>query len=315
MSRNRLGRLKGNTQATNFWESATKNVDYFTFYYNRLLELSTSMFEWKNLPPTIDPRYLELALFTDGRAVFFKDDGLDDYLALRCTIGGDWNVYNIPKTRRAYATNGYSNNSLNEDNSVIIYNNMIHSGSQQVCEIYATKLAELDRTIDVNINAQKTPVLIQGNENQRLTLHNLYMKYEGNEPVIFGDNNLNVEGIKVLRTDAPFIADKLYEQKSQIWNEALTYLGISNVNALKRERMIVDEVTRNLGGTIASRYSRLDMRREACKQINALFGLDIWCDYKEDYQMINNEANDTTQGEELKGEPNQDVDSGGEVVE
>ena len=66
--------------------------------------------------------------------------------------------------------------------------------------------------------------------------------------------------------------------------------GFSNINIQKKERLITDEVTRNQGGTIASRYSRLESRRDACKKINAMFGLDIWCDYREDFQAIDPES-------------------------
>lgn len=286
-----------------FWESASMNNSTFMQYYNRLLELSVSMFEWKNLPPTIDVRFLELALFSDGMAVFFKDDVLG-CLALRTMIGGTLNVYQIPNIRTAYASNGY-NKILNEENSVIIFNNLIHTNSMLDVEMFARRLYNIDRIIDVNVNAQKTPILITCDENQRLTMKNLYMKYDGNEPIIFGDKNLSANSLKVLKTDAPYMADKLSDLKARIWNEALTYLGISNINTVKKERMITDEVIRNQGGTIASRYSRLEARRQACKQINEMFGLNIWCDYREDYQSIDNEANDT-----IDGEPNSDGEGG-----
>ena len=81
------------------------------------------------------------------------------------------------------------------------------------------------------------------------------------------------------------IADKLTELKSQVWNEALTYLGISNVNIQKKERLITDEVARTQGGTIASRYSRLESRRQAAEKINDMFGLDITVDFREDFQQ------------------------------
>lgn len=282
-----------------FWESASMNNNTFMQYYNRLLELSVSMFEWKNLPPTIDVRFLELALFSDGMAVFFKDDVLG-CLALRTMIGGTLNVYQIPNIRTAYASNGY-NKTLDNENSVIIFNNLIHTNNMLDVEMFAKRLYNIDRIIDVNINAQKTPILVRCDENQRLTMKNLYMKYDGNEPIIFGDKNLSTNSLQVLKTDAPYMADKLSDLKSRIWNEALTYLGISNTNIIKRERMIRDEVVRNQGGTIASRYSRLEARRQACKQINEMFGLDIWCDYREDYQSIDFDNNDT-----IKGEPNSD---------
>ena len=266
-----------------FWESARMNNYSFRQYYNRLVELSVSMFEWKNVPDTIDVRYLELALFGDGMAVFFKDDVLG-YLALRCAIGGQMNVYRIPTMRRAYAANGY-NKQLDETDSVIIFNNYLHTNSMLDVELFARRLYNLDRAIDVNANAQKTPVLIQCEESERLTLKNVYMKYDGNQPVIFGDKNLNPNALKVLQTGAPYVADKLYQLKTQIWNEALTYLGISNINVTKKERLITDEVTRNQGGTLASRYSRLEARKQACKEINRLFNLNIDCDYREDTRM------------------------------
>ena len=286
-----------------FWESASMNNATFMQYYNRLLELSVSMFEWKNLPSTIDTRFLELALFSDGMAVFFKDEVLG-CLALRTMIGGTLNVYQIPNVRTAYASNGY-NKTLNDENSVIIFNNLIHTNSMLDGEMFAERLYNIDRIIDINVNAQKTPVLITCDENQRLTMKNLYMKYDGNEPVIFGDKNLNANSLKVLKTDAPYMGDKLSDLKARIWNEALTYLGISNINTVKKERMITDEVIRNQGGVIASRYSRLNARRQACKQINEMFGLNIWCDYREDYQSIDGETNDT-----INGEPNSDGEGG-----
>lgn len=274
-----------------FWESADLNNAAYIQYYDRLTELSISMFEWRNLPDTVDPRFLELTLFSNGMAVFFKEE--DDYLALQCAISGPLDVYRIPVRRRAYAVNGF-NRELDNKNSVIIYNNMLHKNSMLDVRMFARDLYNLDRAISVNANAQKTPILIRCAENERLSLENVYMNYDGNKPVIFADKQLNPNALTVLKTDAPYVADKLYILKTQKWNEALTYLGISNVNITKRERLITDEVTRNQGGTIASRYSRLESRRQACKQINEMFGLDIQCDYREDYQeIVDAEDNDS----------------------
>lgn len=285
-----------------FWESAAMNNGTYKQYYNRLVELAISMFEWKNLPKTVDARFLELCLFTDGQAIFFYDEALG-YLTLQNATNGGFNVYRIPVKRRAYAVNGY-NRELDENNSVIIFNNYLHTNSQLDASMFAKRLYNLDRAIDVNANAMKTPIIIKCDETQRLTMLNLYKKYDGNEPYIFGDKSINTNAIQVLKTDAPYVADKLYQLKTQIWNEALTYLGISNINVQKKERLVTDEVTRNQGGTIASRYSRLNARRDACKQINEMFGLNVWCDYREDYQTID-DADDT-----VNGEPDSDGEGG-----
>ncbi|MBO7731580.1 MAG: hypothetical protein J6S67_03485 [Methanobrevibacter sp.] len=278
----------GKIKDRQFWESAAMNNYTFRQYYNRLTELSISMFEWVNVPDTIDTRFLELALFGDGMAIFFKDEDIG-YLALRTMIGGKLDVYNIPYFRTAYASNGY-NRKLTPDDSVIIFNNGLRTNSRLDVEMYAKRLYNLDRAIDVNANAQKTPILIKCDERQRLTLKNLYKEYDGNEPVIYADDAMNVNSLTVLKTDAPYVADRLYMLKTQLWNEAMTYLGISNINVQKKERMISDEVMRNMGGTIASRYSRLNARRQACEMINNMFGLDMDCQFREDFREADDEV-------------------------
>lgn len=265
-------------------EAFLQNQRTYLQYVNRLTELSISMFDWKNLPDTIDARFLELALFNDGMAVFFKDEVMG-YLSLQVMIGGTLDVYRIPVARTAFAQNGYQM-KLDTNNSVIIFNNMLHTNSILDVQEMSKRLYEIQRTIDVNVIQQKTPKIITCTENQRLVMKNLYAQYMGNEPFIFGDKNLDLSGIKTFDTTSPYVADKLYDLKTQYWNEALTYLGISNVNTVKKERMITDEVQRNLGGTIASRYSRLFMRQQACEQINKMFGLNISVDYREDMQIL-----------------------------
>lgn len=290
----------GKVKNAEFWQSKKFNSWSFQQYYNRLTELAISMFEWKNLPETVDARFLELTLFGDGMSVFFKDDVLG-YLALRTMIGGRLNVYQIPTIRHAYASNGV-NVPLNEDNSVIIFNNLIHTNSLLDVEMFAERLYKLDRIIDINANAQKTPILITCDENQRLTMKNLYAKYDGDVPAIFADKNLNPKGVGVLNTGAPYVSDKIYALKTAYWNEALTYLGISNMNINKKERLIQREAASNLGGTIASRYSRLEARKQACKQINEMFGLEIDCDYRKDYEIIEMEESIKEKVDEKEGE-------------
>lgn len=280
-----------------FGESATVNNLTYMQYLNRLTELSVSMFEWKNLPPTVDARYLELHLFETGSMVYFNDEVIGN-LCLDCLSSGRLDVYGNPVLRRAYS--GYNNYQklLKESNSVIIWNNYLHTNSALEVKMFAKRLYNLDRIIDVNANAQKTPIIIQGSEQQRLTLKNLYKEYDGNSPFIFGDKNLDLNSLKCLQTGAPFVCDKLYNLKQMYWNEALTYLGINNTGAQKRERMLAIESSQAQGGTISSRYSRLQSRREAVEKINAMFGTNIEVNYREDFMSIyEGQGVDTTEGE------------------
>lgn len=282
---------------TNFWESAVMNNATYIQYYNRLIELSIAMFDWTGLPNTIDPRFLELTLFKYGQAVFFEDEVMG-YLALTNAVQGGFDVYGYPVASRAYSPyNNYQKN-LTLDDSVIIYNNYLRTPSSLDVEVFAKRLYNLDRVIDVNANAQKTPVLIKCAETQRLTMKNLYKEFDGNSPVIFGDNGLNDANFTVLSTEAPYVADRIYQLKTQIWNEALTYLGISNINVQKKERLITDEVSRNMGGVIASRYSRLNARQNACEKINKMFGLNVWCEYRDDYRELDEELEDVNEDDD-----------------
>lgn len=278
-------RVVGRRKRTNFEDSATTNTLTYMQYLRRLMELSMSMFAWKNLPSTVDPRYIELRLFETGSVVFFKDDVLGE-LCLDCIQQGNFDVYGNPITRRAYSCYNNYQKVLNDKDSVIIWNNYLRTNSVTDIQLYAKRLWDLDRSVDVNAKAQKTPILIQCNEKQKLSMKNLYMQYDGNTPVIFADNNIDINGVKVISTQAPYVADKLYQLKNQIWNEALTYLGISNLNINKQERLITDEVSSSQGSTISSRYSRLECRKQAVEKINKMFGLDIEVDYRKDYQDI-----------------------------
>lgn len=263
-----------------FWNTTAMNQATFQMYLSRLTQLAMSTFEWKNVPEGVDVRFLELGLLTKGYSLFFRDDELDQFLSLNGTIGGTLNVYNIPTSRVAMASNGYNRN-LNDTDSVIVYNNLLHTPSEPDLALFAHRLYDLDRSIDVNARAQKTPIAIICEESQRLSLINLYRQYDGNAPFIMGTSGLNLEGIRTVNTGAPFVAKELYELKTKIWNEALTYLGISNVSEQKRERMVTDEVNRSMGGVMAQRFSRLEARREACRQINTMFGLNMECNWRD----------------------------------
>lgn len=271
------------------WESAELNNKTYIDYYNRLKELCLNQFEWVNLPPTVDERFIELTLFDMGYCLYFNDEIIGN-LALTCTIGGQLDVYRIPILRTAYAVNGYNKQCTSKD-SVLIFNNYLHTPTELTIQLYARRLYEIERAIDVNVKAQKTPVLILSTEQQRLTMKNLYMQYDGNEPFIFGDKNLDIDGIKSIKTDAPFVADKLEILKHSIWNEALTFCGIENSNMDKRERLISSEVAGNAGNIEAQRNIMLNSRMQAVEKINKMFGTDIEVRYRSSLPTIVNQNN------------------------
>lgn len=270
----------------NFKESLIDNVYTLEQYISILQGIAISMFEWKNVPDSIDTRYIERSLFRDGSAIYFNDEVLNEDLCLSMISQGQFDVYGVPVKRRAFSKYNNYQKELNKENSVVIWNNLDRLPSYPIIMCFAYRLYNLDRIIDVNANAQKTPILIRCDEKQRLTLKNAFKEFNGNSPVIYADNNFDPESLTVLKTDAPYISDKIYDLKTNLWNEALTYLGIPSANVMKKERLIKDEVLRGLGGTLANRYSRLEARQHAVEQINKMFGTNIEVGIREEIDEL-----------------------------
>jgi len=241
-------------------------------YYDRLRLIALSLFEWEGLPDSCNPRHLEQTLYMYGRVLFIEDSDLG-FLNTKVTPSGSLNIYDEPISYTAYGV-GY-NKSYDKDDCVLIRNNYLDRPTDYSVMLFASRLTEAERTIDVNIKAQKTPILIRCDEKDRLTMKNLYSQFSGNEPFIMGSKSLNLEALKVLKTDAPYIADKVQVYKREVWNEALTFFGINNANSDKRERLITDEVNANNEVIDINAQAMLLTRLEACKAINKKYGLNV----------------------------------------
>lgn len=263
-------------------------------YIDRLKMLAISLFSWKNLDKyagTGASRFLELSLYEDGKGVFFKDDELG-YMALKVTPSDKLNVYMLPVKVMCWSV-GY-NKQYAFDDVVYIMNNELQKPTREFMELFAYRLYETERTIDINLQAQKTPILIEGDTKTILTLKNVYMQYSGNTPFIFGNKQFDISNkLNVLKTDAPYIIDKLDVHKHQIFNDALTVLGIDNANTDKKERLITNEVESN--EELIKYYLNCfyKTRKRACDEINEKFGLDVDIELNKDIiDLLNVTEND-----------------------
>ena len=252
-------------------------------YEDRLHMLAVSLFNWDGLDEACGfgaSRFLEESLYRYGKACVVKDEDLG-LMALNVTPAGKLNIYYLPIKVNAFST-GY-NKIYDFDDVVYIMNNEIQKPTKDTLTLFAARLYETERTADVNLQAQKTPVLIEGDKNTLLTLRNVYMNYSGNMPVIYGNKRFDLSNkLNVLRTDAPFIVDKLEEHKHNLWNDCMTFLGINNANTSKKERLITSEVESN--DQLINYYLNCfyKTRKIAADKINEKYGLNIKVELNKD---------------------------------
>ena len=263
-----------------FLDSALMNSETYYDYIDRFKKICLSMFEWVNLPESMNARYLEECLYYKGQAALLKDE-LYGFINTQAASNGYLNIYGLPTEINCFS---YQYNSIRklytglegteDTDCILVMNNWQRVPTASTIELFCQRLAEAEMTASVNIKAQKTPVLIVVDENQRLMMENLYSQYDGNRPFIFGDKNqLSENAIKCISTGADFIADKVMDYKKEIWNEALQFLGINTLQTEKKERLITDEASSNNELINLNLQSMLIPRQEAAKQFNKLFGL------------------------------------------
>lgn len=263
-----------------FWSTARKNRASFDMYVERLSNIALSMFEWKELPDTMDADFIENELFKNGFVIVFKDEEIG-LLAMGGVLSGRKNYKNQYTRRTAIDYDTGYRKELTDQNSVVIYNDMLRRNTYHGLLYFANRLWDMDRTVDVNVSQQKTPKIIQCGENQKLTVKNLYMQQEGNVPIIYGYKGLDINGLSVFDTTAPFISDKVFDVRDRVWADAMSYLGVPNIQQHKKERMITSEAEMGSGATVGGRFSRESMRQKGCMEIERMFGVKISVKYRD----------------------------------
>ena len=263
-----MGRQK-NSQITN----------YFTYLMKlrQCKALAENVFCYENLPLEIDVAYMNEILVNKGAIAFFKDEVLD-LIALPFNTLGKLDVYGRPQKIRVYGKNGY-NRTLYKDEFVIMYDN--YGKYPLILDIYqyAERLAEIERTKDINIRQQRTPRIWQTSDEKMRTLKDILNNVDSYSDDVIGYDSFSVDEINCVLQPAPYVADKLQDEKEKLWNEFLRLIGVSNVSIQKKERNIKDEITASNGGTIASRFNRFEPRKKALEQIKEKFDIDIKVSY------------------------------------
>lgn len=259
---------------------ATRKEVLVSMYARVLSEMCMNRYKWTGLPEEIDARYLEMTLFSQGLSVFYWDDEYSRYFAMRGAGLGTPNMYSNPTEFIVYG-NASFNKTVSGEECVPIWNNYLRTGDTDIVSVYARRLAEIDTTVEIDLMHMRVPVLLTADTNERKSVLDAYKQLAEGRPMIAEVNS--AAGLGTLQDKIGSIStgiDKDYlphamDAKVKTWNEALTLLGIMNVNSAKKERMVVEEASGSSGQVLAMRAVNLQSREWAAEWINAKYGLNV----------------------------------------
>lgn len=255
-------------------KSQLNNWSTYMMYFRQGLTLAENVFKFDKLPKYIDESYMNSCLVRKGAIAFFFDEVIDEILALPFVNTGKLDVYGRPTAIQVFSQNGYTK-WLKEGEFVIMYDNQGHFPIYLDIQQYARRIAEQTRVMDINIAQQRTPRFWKVPQDKLKTIKDIANNIDGDIETILAYSDLEIEDMNIVLEPAPYVADKIRDEKSETWNELLRYIGISNLSYQKKERMISDEVSKMQGGTIAMRESRYEARKRAIDRINEKFNLDM----------------------------------------
>ena len=264
------------------WGTIYENGYTYQYYYNRLksIALVTYIYDFHDQVPQLESSRLEYMLLNYRDIAMFQTDA-GDIAFLPYTIDNIKTIYGYPQYVNIYSP--YSNFRCKREYEqvALLHDNITNYSTYNIISYFAMSLYIIDRTIDVNLFNQKTPVLITAkDEAQKLALKNMWMELSGFQPAVAVNDTYSMDSIQVMPINAPYIGEQLNELRESKWKQALSALGIPSTGA-KKERYIGTELTQNIGEHVFSAYCRYIPRKEGIERGNQLFGCNIEFKYND----------------------------------
>lgn len=279
---------KNNFKNNNFWQSASWNLRTFRLYRDWLMGIAMNRVKWLNLPETCSERFLEYTLLYQGVALIAhpkKGANKNNFYSTMVQLVSPPNVYNDYTEFISYGNNGW-HFKADKKTGVLVWNNRERLPIIQAIDLFARRLTYFDRVIDCNLNAQRNPVIITGEQQQTQAIANMVKQVQGGEPVITGFKGINNIDVQALNLQVPFISENIELVKEQVFNQFYTFLGIQN-SPRKAERMIEEEVASFTEPIQMRKLDTLNPRREACEELNRKFGLNVKVVWNDDIETTN----------------------------
>lgn len=160
-----------------------------------------------------------------------------------------FNIYDFPTHIRLINTRGVKFITQRElridDEAVIIWAQKNHKSVYSSIEAKLNELIDIEMKKRVARKAQSQPWMFAFSPEDFEQAKILQEQMENDEPYMFVPFK-DVDKAKALNSGAPYIVDKLEQDRQKVENDILTMMGVNNVGVgEKKEHLIVDEVNAN----------------------------------------------------------------------
>lgn len=262
-------------------------------YERVFIELAANRFQWSGLPPEVDTRFLEMAILRHGVCLFYFEPLFDKFLAVQGSPNGERNILDQPTGYTVPGRAGYEGRRLNMFECVPIWGNYTRVPDLDIIMIYAKRLANIERSLEINTTNARRPRVLIGSKDQRMTMANINRQIDEGVAAIGASQNFDPSTISAIDLGInPQTLEQLHTYRTREWNTAMGLLGINNANQDKRERLVADEVAANDEQVSAMKNVALNARRTAAAQINAMFDLNVSVDFHGETKPVAVPGND-----------------------
>lgn len=177
-----------------------------------------------------------------------------------------------------------------------------YRGFEDIVKRYSTKLATLDKDIDINLmNCNASMWCKASNNKQSQTIKQAYDDASTGQPLVVIGGDFDGFEPMFKNLGQTYLVDKLQIAKRTCINEFLTEIGIRNANQQKRERLVTSEVSENNDETSAIAWIVYNNIKSAFDKINAIsdLGLRIELNYNYSGKESGENANDLMGDDEI----------------
>lgn len=256
------------------------------------LEGLCGMFEYEDLPESVDTDFLELYFITEGMASVRKDKA-GDYVAMRCSEGSTPNAYGLGEEIISTTANGETYTDNRDSNEVAFgYNNSTKTPCTEYFKLGAD-LAEIDTSLDFLVWYSRVSRLYTvADEKQRTMIENAFKSLKKGVPLTIVSNNLisaienGGPGLQPFDlTDADY-ADKImrlceYREARCKW--FFERYGMAKRTVAKKAQVSKDEANGDTAASLIIPLNMLSARERFVKMCNDRFGWNASVHFKGAY--------------------------------